>query len=108
MSGSVSVTSNASNSPTSISLSGSGVQSTAYLVTLSWIASTSSGVIGYDVYRGTSPASYSKIASSVSGTKYTDSTVQSGQGITYYYVVAAVTSSGIESTDSNQTSVTVP
>src|SRR5271154_825002 len=107
-SGSVSVTSNATNSPASISLSGTGVQSTSYSVTLSWIASTSSGVVGYDVYRGTSPGSNSKIASSVSGTKYTDSAVQSGQGVTYYYVVTAVNSSGVESTDSNQASVKVP
>jgi hypothetical protein len=107
-SGSISVASNATNSPVSISLSGGGVQSTSYSVTLSWTASTSSGVVGYDVYRGTSPGSYSKITSSVSGTTYTDSTVQSGKNITYDYVVTAVNSSGVESTDSNQASVTIP
>ena len=48
--GSVTVTSNASNSPVSISLSGTGVP--AHSATLNWTASTST-VIGYDVYRGT-------------------------------------------------------
>ena len=108
VSGGVSVTSNATNSPALISLSGAGVQSSSDSVALSWIASTSAGVVGYNVYRGTSPGSYSRIASSVSGTTYTDSTVQSGQDITYIYVVTAVNSSGVESTDSNQASATIP
>ena len=89
VSGSVSIMSNATNSPASISLSGAGVQSTSYSVVLSWTASTSSGVVDYNVYRATSPGSYSRIASLVSGTTYTDSTVQSGQDITYYYVVTS-------------------
>src|SRR5271163_627214 len=108
VSGSVSVTSNATNSPALISLAGAGVQSTSYSVSLSWTASTSSEVAGYNVYRGTSPGSYSMIRSSVSGTTYTDPTVQSGQNITYDYVVTAVNSSGVESTDSNQASATIP
>ena len=108
VSGSVSVTSNATNSPALISLAGAGVQSTASSVALSWTASTSSEVAGYNVYRGTSPGSYAIIKSSVTGTTYTDSTVQSGQDITYDYVVTAVNSSGVESTDSNQASATIP
>ncbi|MGA8677388.1 MAG: choice-of-anchor D domain-containing protein [Candidatus Acidiferrales bacterium] len=108
VSGSVSITSNATNSPASISLSGAGVRSTSHSVDLSWTASASSGVVGYNVYRGTSSGSYSRIASLVSGTTYTDSTVQSGQDITYYYVVTSLNSSGVESADSNQASVTIP
>lgn len=108
VSGNVTVASSATNSPISVSLSGTGVQSASSTVLLSWAASTSPGVVGYNVYRGTAPGSYSRISSSVSGTTYTDSTVQSGQNLTYYYVVTAVNSSGEESTDSNQASVTVP
>ncbi|MGB0033913.1 MAG: choice-of-anchor D domain-containing protein, partial [Candidatus Acidiferrales bacterium] len=46
VSGTVSVTSNATNSPASISVSGTGVQVTSHTVALSWTASTSSGVAG--------------------------------------------------------------
>jgi hypothetical protein len=104
--GTVTVASNATNSPAAISVSGTGVQSSS--VTLNWDASTSSGVTGYNVYRGTAPDTYSRIASSVSGTNYKDSNIQTGQNTTYYYVVTAVNSSGEESTDSNQASVLVP
>lgn len=106
--GSATVTSNASNSSLSISLSGTGVQVTQHSVALAWTASTTSGVVGYYVYRGTESGNYTKISSSVTTTSFTDSTVQSGQDITYYYVVTAVDASGTESTDSNQATVSVP
>jgi hypothetical protein len=105
--GTVTVTSSATNSPATISLSGTGVAPTS--VALSWIASTSPDIVGYNEYRGTALGSYSKLTSSpFAGTAYTDTTVQSGQHITYYYVVTAVNSSGVESADSNPASVTVP
>lgn len=105
--GSVTIASNASNSPQTIALSGTGT--TAHSVGLSWSASSSSDVAGYNVYRGTVSGTYSKINSSpLSNTSYTDASVQSGQDITYYYVVTAVDSSGAESTDSNQATATVP
>lgn len=108
-SGSAMITSNASNSPLSISLSGTGVQITQNSVGLAWTASTTAGVVGYYVYRGTQSGSYTKISSStVAATSYTDTTVQSGQNITYYYVVTAVDGSGTESTDSNQATALVP
>jgi hypothetical protein len=107
--GSVTVTSNATNSPLSIGLSGTGVGVTLHSVGLSWTASTTSSVVGYYVYRGTSPGSYTRISSStVAATSYSDSSVASGQGITYYYVVTAVDGSGVESSDSNSATVTVP
>jgi len=109
VSGSVNVASNATNSPASITMSGTGVQSSgAASVGLSWTPSTSSGVVGYNVYRGTSPGSYSRIMTLVAGNTYTDSSVQSGQDITYDYVVTAVNSGGVESTDSNPATATVP
>ena len=105
--GALAVTSNASNSPAAISLSGTGVAPES--VALSWSASTASDIVGYNEYRGTTLGSYSKLnASPVAGTTYTDAMVQSGQAITYYYVVTAVNSSGVESADSSPASVTVP
>jgi len=76
-------------------------------VTLDWTASTSA-VIGYNVYRGTQDGGpYTLLNSSlVTTTQYQDSSVQSGQ--TYYYVVTAVDSSHVESTNSNQVSATIP
>lgn len=104
--GSASVVSNASGSPAVVSLSGAGVDS--HYVDLTWTASTSSGVTGYDIYRGTaSGGPYSQINSSlVAGPSYTDSTVEAGQ--TYYYVAKAVNSSGAQSGYSTQASATVP
>jgi hypothetical protein len=106
VSGLLTIASSATNSPATVSVSGTGVNQSS--VTLSWNPSTSSGVVGYNVYRGTSSASYLRIASEVVAANYTDATVQSGQDITYYYVVTAVNASGEESPDSNQASLTVP
>ena len=107
-SGDVQVASNASNSPLAIALSGTGVQTTQHSVTLSWAASTSS-VAGYDIYRSTvSGGPYTTLMNSglVTGLSFTDTNVQAGT--TYYYVVVAVNSNGVESSDSNQASATVP
>jgi Abnormal spindle-like microcephaly-assoc'd, ASPM-SPD-2-Hydin/CARDB len=103
--GTVSLTSNATTSPNLESLSGTGVYN--HTVSLTWTASTSSGVLGYDVYRSTtSGGPYSEITTSpVSVTSYTDSAVSAGQ--TYYYVALTVTGSG-ESGYSNQTTANVP
>jgi hypothetical protein len=105
--GTVTVTSTATGSPTTIALSGTGVQTANHSVTLSWVASTST-VSGYNIYRSTTNGSgYAKVNSSlVSGVSYTDTGVQSGT--TYYYVVTAVNSSGEESSDSNQVTAAVP
>jgi hypothetical protein len=105
--GSVAVASNASNSPAAISLSGAGTQTAAHSVSLNWTPSTSV-VAGYDVFRSqASGGPYTKLDSSaVAADSYVDTTVQSGQ--TYYYVVASVTSAGVESADSTQASATIP
>jgi Abnormal spindle-like microcephaly-assoc'd, ASPM-SPD-2-Hydin/Protein of unknown function (DUF1573) len=106
-SGTVTVASTAAGSPTSIALSGTGVQAAAHSVSLAWVASTST-VSGYNVYRSTTSGSgYAKINSSlVAGLTYDDATVQSGT--TYYYVATAVDSSGNESSDSNQATAVIP
>ena len=105
-SGSVSLISNGTDSPTVEQMTGAGVK--AYAVTLSWEASTSPDILGYNVYRGvTSGGPYIKITSSlVSSTSFVDSTVVAGQ--TYFYVATAVNSNGDESAYSNQAEATVP
>jgi hypothetical protein len=107
VSGSVSFVSNASNSPASVSLTGTGTVAVQHSVDLAWSAS-SSVVVGYKVYRGTqSGGPYTVLNSTLdASTAYTDSTVQSGQ--TYYYVVTAVDGSGNESAYSNQATAVVP
>jgi hypothetical protein len=107
VSGNVSIASNATGSPATVPLAGTGVASVQHSVALSWNASTST-VAGYNVYRGTvSGGPYAKINSSlVAVLDYTDSTVQSST--TYFYVTTAVDSSGNESGFSNEVSATIP
>jgi hypothetical protein len=105
---SVTITSNAANSPALISLSGTGFQPPiSHSVTLSWVPSTST-VIGYNAYRaGVSGGAYSKLNSSpVTTAQLTDFSVQSGQ--TYYYVVTSVDSNNVESIYSNEVPATIP
>jgi len=104
LTGSVSVVSNATNSPATIALSGTGV---SHSVTLSWTASTSS-VVGYYVYRGTlTGGPYTKLNSTPLVTiTYDDGTVQSG--LIYFYVVTAMDSNNVESVHSNEISATIP
>ena len=104
--GGVTITSTASNSPLTISLSGTGIAVT-HSATLSWTAGTAI-VVGYNVYRGTtSGGPYTKINPSLDATtSFIDTTVQAGH--TYYWVVTAVNSSNAESTYSNQIVATIP
>jgi hypothetical protein len=76
-----------------------------HVVSLSWAASTSSGVTGYQVSRGTSSSGPFTLLSSVGATttSYLDTTVVSGT--TYYYVVAAVAGSSVSA---NTTPVAAP
>ena len=88
-------------------MSGSGTTPPQHSVALNWTASASSNVVGYNVYRGTaSGGPYGELNSGIAATTDTDSTVQGGQ--TYYYVVTAIDSSGVESAYSNQVIATVP
>ena len=105
--GSISIVSNASGSPATVSLSGMGVAPVQHSVALTWTASTST-ISGYNVYCSTvSGGPYTKINSSlVAAFNYTDLTVQSGT--TYYYVTTAVDTNGNESVYSNEVSATVP
>jgi uncharacterized protein YjdB len=78
------------------------------LVSLTWTASTSPGIVGYNAYRSpTSDGPYTMLNSQLIPTNtYADQTVKSGY--TYYYVTTAVDSHGIESPYSNQAVAAVP
>ncbi len=107
LTGSVVVTSNASNSPATISLSGMAVPIVPRVATLSWNPS-SSVVWGYNVYTSTvSGGPYTKLTPAPTlATSYSDASVRSGR--TYYYVVTAVNSSSVESIHSNEASAVIP
>jgi Abnormal spindle-like microcephaly-assoc'd, ASPM-SPD-2-Hydin len=100
-------TSNASNSPTVQSLSGTGTAPPQHSVALSWNASTSV-VVGYNVYRGTHTGGpYTKINTVLqASTNYTDLTVSGGQS--YYYVTTAVDANSLESAYSNEAQAVIP
>jgi hypothetical protein len=100
--------SNASNSPAHQTASGNGTPPPQHSVGLSWNASSSQGVVGYNVYRGgVSGGPYSKINTSLdASTNYTDNQVVAGQ--TYYYVTTAVDGNGVESGYSNQIQAVIP
>jgi len=104
-SGTMTFTSDASDSPTSESLSGTG---TAPYVSLTWIASQSPDIVGYNIYRSNTKGGVgTKINSTLDRhTDYDDSTVVSGK--TYYYSSTAVNSSGQESRQSEQAKAVVP
>ena len=106
-SGTFTFSSNATNPSQTESVSGTGTAAPQHNVSLSWTASTST-VAGYNVYRGTqSGGPYVGLNGSPdANTAYTDNSVQAGQ--TYYYVVTAVDSAGVESVYSNQAQAVVP
>jgi len=102
-SGTLAVADNATGSPQSVTLAGSGVPQ----LQLSWTADTGS-LNGYNTYRSTvSGGPYTKLNSTPQAANaYTDLTVSCGS--TYYYVVTAVSTSNVESGYSNQAVATVP
>jgi hypothetical protein len=104
---SLSFLSNATSSPTTEMLTGSGTGAVQHTVSLSWSPSSSSGVVGYNLYRGTVPGGpYTQIVSRDSTSAYSDNTVVGGQ--TYFYVVTSVDGTGAESVYSNQAQAVVP
>ena len=101
------LTSDAANSPTTVSLTGVGVVAGAHSADLSWDPSKDV-VIGYNVYRGARTGGpYNRINSVLdASTDYTDTGVKAGA--TYFYVVTAVDAANMESPFSNQVKVTIP
>src|SRR5581483_7154125 len=78
-----------------------------HFVYLTWTASTSAGVVGYNIYRGTSPGGESgsplNTGGPVIGTGFADTTTVSGT--TYYYYITA-TDGTIQSAPSSEVSAT--
>ena len=106
--GKVTISSNAAGSPLVIQLSGAGTEKSEQAsVDLKWDESTAK-VTGYFIYRSSKPSGpYAKLnPKAISGTSYSDTNVVSGQE--YFYVVTSVNSENIESSFSNEISVTIP
>jgi fibronectin type 3 domain-containing protein len=84
-----------------------GPPSTQHQETLSWTPS-SSPFIGYNVYRGNqSGGPYTLLNTGVvTADTFADATVRSGQ--TYFYVITAVSNSGVESFFSNEAVGVIP
>jgi hypothetical protein len=105
--GSLFISSTAANSPTTILLSGIGVAPGTHSVDLSW-NETSTDVLGFNIYRATIPGGpYALVtAAPVTPSQYLDTQVTAG--LSYDYVVTAVSTSEIESDYSAETSTQVP
>lgn len=76
---------------------------------INWTASTSSGVIGYNVYRATTPTGpFILVGGMITTTTFTDPNAPGAcGGTTFFYVVTAVGPGNVESAYSNEVSVIV-
>jgi Abnormal spindle-like microcephaly-assoc'd, ASPM-SPD-2-Hydin len=102
--------SNATNTPNTASLTGTGTAAPVHSVSLTWTASSTTGITSYNVYRAIYTASvcgsYSDIGSTASSvTAYTDNVVT--DGTTYCYATTAVDPDG-ESAYSNVVQAAIP
>jgi fibronectin type 3 domain-containing protein len=84
------------------------IQATAnHVVDLTWKASTSPNIAGYNVYRSLDGATWKRINTSlIASTLYADSTV--ANGTTYYYAATAVDISGLESSKTATVKAVIP
>jgi hypothetical protein len=100
--------SDAKNSPTEQEVTVRVVDAVQHKVQLSWKASTSKHIVGYNVYRGTrSGGPYKKINTVLDPkTRFTDLKVAARHK--YYYVATAVNSRKKESAHSKQIRVAIP
>ncbi len=99
---------NSASGPGSISRGGSLSSRPTHSVTLTWTASTSNGVSGYNIYRSEGKQRrYTKLNTAVvSGASYVDRDVLAGH--TYHYVATAVGRRNVESGPSKEASARVP
>jgi hypothetical protein len=98
------ITSNASTSIITEALTGTGTPAPTHSVNLSWTASTSTDVVGYNIYRALYSNSACGALSKINpvlntSTIYTDSTVANATA--YCYATTAVDTNNAESIDSN-------
>ena len=102
-SGTLTFSSNAQPSTTAEALTGTGTAAPTHSVNLTWNASSSSNISGYNVYRAvyqTSCGSFSRINTALNTTTlFTDSSVSDGDS--YCYATTAVNTSSEESGYSN-------
>jgi hypothetical protein len=79
-------------------------------VTLTWVASTSPNIAGYNIYRGTTSLNgpYATLVNSglITATTYVDNSVVAGE--TYYYAATAVNTGGVASGDSTPATAIIP
>lgn len=103
----LSIVSDASNSPTSVPMTGIGVVAGSHSTDLNWNPDVDP-VIGYNVYRGGQHGGpYNKINPVLDATtSYSDTNVNAGA--TYYYVVTAVDANNNESGYSNEVKAVIP
>ncbi len=101
--GPLTFTSNAETSSTAEALSGTGTAAPTHTVSLSWNASSSSNISGYNVYRAVYASScgpFAKVNSTLNTTTlYTDAAITDGTA--YCYATTAVNTSNEESGYSN-------
>jgi ricin-type beta-trefoil lectin protein len=82
-------------------------QQVGHRVSLAWRGSTSPGISGYYVYRGTTATGYlTRLSGKLAETNYVDANVQAGK--TYYYATTAANSANHESGYSNKVKATIP
>lgn len=80
--------------------------SAAQQVTLVWQASAGADIAGYNVYYGVASGQYTAKITVTNGTTATISGLL--EGVTYYFVVTAFNSLGLESGPSNEVAYVVP
>ena len=118
VSGALSITVSTASSPLQVALSGTGssapgtptgvsaVPAGSGTIGLSWIASSGTAPITYNIYRGTTSGGEgtTPVATNITATTYADAMVTSGT--TYYYKISAINSIGA-SAESAETSAKV-
>ena len=109
VSGTVSLTNDSSTPNLQLPVTGTAIApNTVHKVVLAWTPPTTSQVVGYNTYRGTtSGGPYTKVSlSPAATTSYTDQDVQAGNA--YFYVVTSVAADTSESAYSNEAKAIVP